>query len=157
MLPQAACYTRSRPVFGLGIWEYCSEAPTEGAAKGVRMLQLNRRSLDDIAVLDVAGHVDLSNCGRLHEAIIEELEAGNRKLLLNLKDLNFIDSSCLGVMLRGLELVHRHHGSMVLVGNQFVDRVLTLTGLTHLLVSYPDEIAAAQALRSEEKRHVGGA
>lgn len=98
----------------------------------------------------------MSNCFRLHEAIVEEVDCGVTKLVLNLADLNFIDSSCLGVLLRGLERVHREKGSMVLVSNQFVDRVLTLTGLTHLLVTYPDEATAIEALRAPTKRRASG-
>lgn len=120
------------------------------------MLQVERRSLDDVTVLDVSGHVDMSNCFRLHEAIVGEVDAGVTKLVLNLSDLNFIDSSCLGVLLRGLERVHREKGSMVLVSNQFVDRVLTLTGLTHLLVTYPDEATAIEALQAPPKRRASG-
>ena len=120
------------------------------------MLQIERRALEgEIIVLDVSGHVDMSNCFRLHESIIHEVEAGRTKLVLNLGSLNFIDSSCLGVLLRGLERVHREKGSMVLVSNQFVDRVLTLTGLTHLLVTYPDEETAVESLRSSPKKKAG--
>ena len=120
------------------------------------MLQIERRSLDaEVTVLDVSGHVDMSNCFRLHESIIHEVEGGKTRLVLNLSNLNFIDSSCLGVLLRGLERVHREKGSMVLVSNQFVDRVLTLTGLTHLLVTYPDEQTALEALRGMPQRKAG--
>lgn len=124
-----------------------------------RLLQIEQRSLnDDVSILDVSGHVDMSNCFRLHEAIIHEVDTGRTRLVLNLHSLNFIDSSCLGVLLRGLERVHREKGSMVLVSNQFVDRVLTLTGLTHLLVSYGDEDSAVEALRAAHgrKRATGG-
>jgi len=120
------------------------------------LLQIERRPLDDITVLDVSGHVDMSNCFRLHEAIVHEVDGGITKLLLNLSNLNFIDSSCLGVLLRGLERVHREKGSMVLVSNQFVDRVLTLTGLTHLLVTYADEPSALEALRTPPQRRASG-
>ncbi len=117
------------------------------------LLNVEPRTIDDdIAVLDVSGHVDMSNCFRLHESIIQEVEGGRKKLVLNLKGLNFIDSSCLGVLLRGLERIHREKGSMVIISNQFVDRVLTLTGLTHLLVSYPDEEAAVVALRGPDAK-----
>ena len=120
------------------------------------MLQIETRSLDpDLTVLDVSGHVDMSNCFRLHESIIHEVEDGKTSLILNLASLNFIDSSCLGVLLRGLERVHREKGQMVLVSNQFVDRVLTLTGLTHLLVTYPDEKTALEALRGGPQKKAG--
>lgn len=124
------------------------------ARKGGVLLQIERRSVDeDIVALDVSGHVDMSNCFRLHESIIHEVESGTRRLLLNVSELNFIDSSCLGVLLRGLERVHRERGAMVLVSNQFVDRVLTLTGLTHLLLTYQDEAAAIEALRAEPTKN----
>lgn len=121
------------------------------------MLEIQRRPLEDgITVLDVGGHVDMSNCFRLHEAIVHEVDSGITRLVLSLSGLNFIDSSCLGVLLRGLERVHREKGELVIVSNQFVDRVLTLTGLTHLLVSYPDEATALEALRAEPRKRASG-
>lgn len=113
------------------------------------MLQIERRTVDGVVVLDVHGHVDMGNCARLHEALVHEVDEGQRKLLLNLKSLSFIDSSCLGVLLRGLERVNKEEGTLLLVGNQFVDRVLTLTGLTHLLVTYASEEDALEVLQGE--------
>ncbi|RJQ53191.1 MAG: anti-sigma factor antagonist [Actinobacteria bacterium] len=113
------------------------------------MLQIKRRFLGDgVTVIQMEGNVDISNCFRVNDVINEVVEAGGRRLVLNLELVGFVDSSCLGALLRGLELVHQESGAMVLVGNAFVDKVLTLTGLTHLLVSYPDEDSAVQALKS---------
>ncbi len=115
------------------------------------MLELGRHAAgDDIVVLALSGHIDISNCFRLEDGLNEEIEAGRRGIVLDLEGLSFIDSSCLGILLRALERVHREHGVMVIVGNEFVDRVLTLTGLTHLLVSYPNEKAAIAAVRREQ-------
>ncbi len=114
------------------------------------MLDVNRRAANgDIVILEVSGHVDISNCFRLQEGLNREMDEGHRYLVLNLQKLSFIDSSCLGTLLRALERIHRENGVMLLVGNQFVDRVLELTGLQHLLVSYPDEKAALSAARRE--------
>lgn len=95
-------------------------------------MEIIKKSVEQIPVIEIHGQIDLGNCYRLHEAINDEVEDGNYFLIVNLHKISYIDSSCLGVLLGGLEKVKKKGGNLVIVGNPLVDRVLTLTGLTRI-------------------------
>lgn len=95
-------------------------------------MEIIKKAVDHATVIEIHGQIDLSNCHLLHNEIGDEVRKGNYRLIVNLKRINYIDSSCLGVLLGGLELVGKHGGGLAIVGNPLVDRVLTLTGLTRI-------------------------
>ena len=95
-------------------------------------MEIIKKAIEQIPVIEVHGQIDLSNCYRLHEAISDEVDEGNYFLIINLNKISYIDSSCLGVLLGGLEKAKKMGGALVVVGNPLVDRVLTLTGLTRI-------------------------
>lgn len=105
------------------------------------LLELEKSYVKNIPVVAAKGQVDMANCIELHESIVEEVNAGRPKIVLDLHSLNFIDSACLGMLLRSLDKTSEVGGTLVLVGNPFIDRVLTVTGLTHLfkLFHTPEE------------------
>ncbi|HZD59002.1 MAG TPA: STAS domain-containing protein [Anaerolineae bacterium] len=111
-------------------------------------MEIIKKAIEQIPVLEVHGQIDLSNCYLLHEAIIDEVEAGNYHLVINLHKISYIDSSCLGVLLGGLERVKKNGGGLAVVGNPLVDRVLTLTGLTRV---FPFHSTVNDALENIKK------
>lgn len=95
-------------------------------------MEIIKKSVDETPVIEVHGQIDLSNCYLLHDAISDEIESGHFYMVVNLNKISYIDSSCLGVLLGGLEKVKKRSGALAIVGNPLVDRVLTLTGLTRI-------------------------
>ena len=58
---------------------------------------LNARRLDDVVILDLSGRITMGEGTLvLRERIQKLLQAGNQKFLLNLADVDYIDSSGLG-------------------------------------------------------------
>lgn len=95
-------------------------------------MELSKKTIKETPVIEVQGQIDLSNCYRLHDAISDEITVGNYFIVVDLIKVSYIDSSCLGVLLGGLEKVKKRGGTLTVVGNPLVDRVLTLTGLTRI-------------------------
>lgn len=114
-------------------------------------LRIARRTADAISVLDVEGQLDLSNCHVLHEAVDKEVSAGQFRIILNLKLLSFIDSSCLGSILGSLGEVRKRGGDLAIVGNPLVERIITLTGLHHILSIYATIDGAIESLSEGER------
>ncbi|WP_461374128.1 STAS domain-containing protein [Candidatus Aquicultor sp.] len=127
----------------------------DGAAQegGQTYMEIIKKAVEGTPVIEVHGQIDLSNCYRLHEAINEEIERGNYFMVVNLHKISYIDSSCLGVLLGGLEKVKKKAGALAVVGNPLVDRVLTLTGLTRIFPFHStinDAIADLKKIKSKE-------
>ncbi len=113
-------------------------------------LRIERRTADAISVLDVEGQLDLSNCHVLHEAVDKEVSEGRFRIVLNLKLLSFIDSSCLGSILGSLDEVKKSGGDLAIVGNPLVERIITLTGLRHILSLHATVDGAIESLSEAE-------
>ena len=61
----------------------------------------------------VSGEIDLATCQRLREAIEPHL-APNQRVVLDLVDVHFMDSSCLGVFLKARTRLSEDGGSLIL-------------------------------------------
>lgn len=74
--------------------------------------------------------LDASNSGDLREIMLNLLEAGGQQLVIDLSQVNFIDSSGLGALLSGFKSANLRSGSLVLAGLQ--SRVQSMFELTRL-------------------------
>lgn len=92
-------------------------------------LELDTKIDGPIGQIHLQGQVDMSNCHRLGEAIDTMLDSGINRLAIDAKDLNFIDSSCLGLLVSALRKIRESDGHMVLVVNPYIERVITVSGL----------------------------
>lgn len=93
-------------------------------------LQLTARSEGDWTVLDVVGEVDLYTAPALRDRVASLIDGGVRKLVVDLEQVGFLDSSGLGVLIGALRRLKEHDGELALVCNEGSTlKVLTVTGL----------------------------
>ena len=94
--------------------------------------------------LRLAGELDMSTAGEL-TATIDRLAAdGERRMLLDLTDLTFCDSTGMAVFVRGDNRAAAVGGWLRLTGaTGRVDRVLRVTGLAEVLRYQPDSVDPA--------------
>jgi anti-sigma B factor antagonist len=102
-------------------------------------VQVSTEHSDGIPIIRVEGQIDMNNYVELHELILTEIKEGHPNIILNLRKLNFMDSATLGMLLRSLDKAKQQGGLLVIVTNPFVDRVLAVTGLTHLFELFSSE------------------
>ena len=102
--------------------------------------------LDNYPVLRLTGELDLRNVPEVRQAIRGLIDEGFVRFLINLTDLEFIDSSGLGVLVGGLARVREKQGEIKLVcANRRILRVFEMTRLTQLFDIYESEEDAVQA------------
>ena len=64
-------------------------------------MKATTRQIDTVIVVDISGRITLGEgCAQLRELIQAELARGNQRLLLNLVDFTYIDSSGTGELVR---------------------------------------------------------
>jgi anti-sigma B factor antagonist len=98
-----------------------------------------------LAVLAVAGDVDLHTSPRLRDAAAELVETGRHHLVLDLSGVEFFDSSGMSVLVGVWRVAQARGGSLKLAAvPDRLQRMLTLTGLAAYLPVHPS-IAAALA------------
>lgn len=111
------------------------------------MFSVATESAGGVGVVVLAGEVDIYTAPRFKEAMLELLDAGVGKLVVDLSAVTFIDSTALGVLIGGLRRVHDAGGVMALVvATPAVQRVLTITGLDRVFSVHDTRDAALAAL-----------
>lgn len=107
----------------------------------------SERQSEALGVVVLSGEVDIYTAPRFKEAMIELLDTGVEKLVVDLTGVTFIDSTALGVLIGGLRRVHDIGGSMSLVVTTSpVERVLSITGLDRVFAVQRTREAAVEAL-----------
>jgi anti-sigma B factor antagonist len=107
----------------------------------------SERHGDGLGVIVLVGEVDIYTAPRFKECMLELLDEGVEKLLVDLSGVTFIDSTALGVLIGGLRRVHDAEGAMALVvATSAVERVLTITGLDRVFKICASRAAAVEAL-----------
>lgn len=110
-------------------------------------VKLTSRQVGDVTVLDAAGRVTLGEgASAFRDAIRNFVAKGDKKLLLNLADVSYIDSSGIGEMVSGFTTVTNGGGQLKLVGlSKRVKDLLQITKLYTVFEAFDDE---AEAVRS---------
>lgn len=90
---------------------------------------------DSHAVVDVAGELDVYTAPKLREKLIELVSEGTYDVVVNLEDVEFLDSTALGVLVGALKRVKAHDGSLSLVCTQ--DKILKIFKITGLTKVFP--------------------
>jgi anti-sigma B factor antagonist len=109
--------------------------------------KLNTRQVGDVTVIDVSGRITL---GEGSSVIRDEVRAltdkGHKKVLLNLGDVTYIDSSGIGELVSGYTTMTNASGSLKLLNlTKRVKDLLQITKLYTVFDVYEDE---AHAVRS---------
>ena len=99
--------------------------------------------------LSLSGELDLSTVEQLEREVATKVDGRGGLVVLDLRELGFLDSAGLRIMLRLQERVTGHGGRLVLVrGPRRVHRVFELTGAEEelLIVADPSEVGDTQDL-----------
>jgi len=100
-------------------------------------LVLGSRNENGWAVLEVQGEVDLYTSPQLREAIVRLTEEEENRIVVDLYNVSFMDSSGLGVLVAGLKRARERGGELALVfGEGSVQKVFGITGLDKIFPTY---------------------
>jgi anti-sigma B factor antagonist len=110
-------------------------------------MTLKARRIDDIVILDLGGRITIGEGTLiLRNEIQKLLDAGNSKFLLNLADVDYIDSSGLGELVTSFTTVRNKNGQLKLLN--LTRRVRDLLQITKLLTVFDTFDNETEALKS---------
>lgn len=85
---------------------------------------------DDVSVVKVGGEVDVYTAAQLRSVLDAEVESGRIRLVLDLEEVTFLDSTGLGVLVGRLKAVRNQSGWLRIVcSSDRILRVFRITGL----------------------------
>lgn len=101
-----------------------------------------------IAVLVVGGEVDYEVSPQLKARLMRAIKAGTRRLVLDLTDVSFIDSTAIGVIAGAVERLDDMGGGSVAVvsTHEKVMQIFEITGLDNVLTVHSTREDALAAL-----------
>ena len=103
------------------------------------------------SVIVVSGEIDVHTAPELKERLSTLVEHGTYRLILDMEDVEFLDSTGLGALISGLKRVRAHDGSIDIVcTHSRILRIFDITRLDHVFDIY-DTVDDAQAARSAER------
>ena len=137
-LATAACEVLDR--LGLGMQ---NRAPVK--------MQTTTRHIDDIAVLEISGRITLGEGNVMLREIVRELiDKGNKKIVLNLGEVQYVDSSGVGELVKTHTTVRNQGGQLRLANlTKRVNDLLQMTRLSAVFDIEPDEATAVASLRGD--------
>ena len=110
-------------------------------------LRMNKRQVDSVTVIDMSGKIILGEeTAQLRETVKKILSKGNDRILLNLSDVSYIDSSGLGQLVSCFATTSGKGGQMKLLNlTNKVKEVLQITKLSTVFDIFEDESKAIQS------------
>jgi anti-sigma B factor antagonist len=110
-------------------------------------VKLNSRQVGDVTVIDMSGRITLGEGSSALRDVLRELTAkGDKKILLNLGDVSYIDSSGIGELVSGFTTVANKGGTLKLLN--LTKRVKDLLQITKLYTVFDVHEDEAHAVRS---------
>ncbi len=111
-------------------------------------MQVDIKELEnDIVLLSIEGDIDLYTASDLKDNIFEQLDFGKTKIIIDLENVTYIDSSGIGTLITSLSKIKKLNGQMCIINvYDSVKKVFELTKLTTFFRIYPDEAEAVRIL-----------
>jgi len=110
-------------------------------------VKLTTRQVGDVSVVDVAGRITLGEgSSSLRDTIRELLTKGNKKVLLNLGEVSYIDSSGIGELVSAFTSVTNGGGQLKLLNlTKKVTDLLQITKLYTVFEIFDNEATAVRS------------
>ncbi len=110
-------------------------------------MKVSARQVDGVTVMDLSGRITLGEGSVvLRDAVRDLLSKGNKKLLVNLADVNYIDSSGIGELVSAFTTVRNQQGELKLLNlTKKVHDLLQITKLYTVFDVKDDEAAAIKS------------
>ncbi len=110
-------------------------------------VKLTTRQVGDVTVVDAVGRITLGEGASTFRDTVRDLASnGHKKLLLNLAEVSYIDSSGIGEMVSGFTTVTNQGGQVKLLNlTKRVKDLLQITKLYTVFEVFDDEAAAVRS------------
>jgi anti-sigma B factor antagonist len=115
-------------------------------------LDIQSHEKEGITILDLKGRLVVGDASLLREKVNEEVAGGHNHIVLNLKDVDYIDSTGLGTMVICFTSLQKGGGGMKLVHlNRRNIELLLLTKLSTVFQIFGDEQEAVNSFFPERE------
>ena len=113
-------------------------------------LKLTTREVNGVIIIDLSGRLTMGEaCAAIRDEIRDELSQGQRKIVLNLADVSYIDSAGLGELTAAYTTTKNRGGQLKLLNlTKRVQDLMQITKLYTIFDVYDDERKAITSFAS---------
>jgi len=109
-------------------------------------ISLNKEDKNDITIIHIGGYLDAHTATKFEATFQELSKLGRHKLVLNFKELEYISSAGLGVIMGNIEEIRSHDGDIKLSDmSEKIFRVFDLVGFPSLYDIFDSQEEAESA------------
>lgn len=102
---------------------------------------------DGVVLLKLNGEVDVYTAPKLKSRLVDLVDQGKFKIIVDLEEVDFMDSSGLGVLVGGLKRVRSHDGAIALICTQEnILKIFRITGLVKVFPIFENRDQAVQSI-----------
>ena len=118
----------------------------------MRNLIMTKRSIDGVTILDLSGDIQMGQGNDyLHRTLHSLIDEGTTKVLVNLANISYIDSSGLGELVSGFTTMEKAGGELKLLNlTQRVSELMMITKLLTVFDTFDDERMAIASFKPDE-------
>jgi len=110
-------------------------------------LTIKERAAAGVTILDLSGKITIgAGSVQLRDAVRKLIEGGNKKILLNLGDVSYVDSSGIGELVSSFTTTSNAGGHLKLLN--LTKKIQDLLAITKLLTVFETFTAEDEALKS---------
>jgi anti-anti-sigma factor len=107
---------------------------------GALLMEIELKDIGEHKVISVSGEVDLYNVSELKKALFSVTDGSYSSVVVDLKDVNYMDSSGIGALVAGQKKMRAHNGKFALINiHDDVLNILKLATLDRFFTIYEDE------------------
>ena len=98
-------------------------------------------------VLAVRGEIDLFTAPELKQVLAESIEAGRIRIIVDLTETTFLDSTALGVLIGAVKRLRSRDGALAIVNiDDNIAKTFEITGLDQIFTILPSRDEAVEAV-----------
>ncbi len=102
---------------------------------------------DERHVLAVRGEIDLFTAPELKQVLAEAIEGGRIRIIVDLTDTTFLDSTALGVLIGAVKRLRSRDGALAIVNvDDNISKTFEITGLDQIFTIVPTRAEAVDAV-----------
>jgi anti-sigma B factor antagonist len=102
-------------------------------------------------VVAVSGEIDLFTAPELKAALVDGIEAGRTRVVVDLTETTFLDSTALGVLIGAVKRLRSREGVLTIVNTDAnIAKTFEITGLDQIFTIRPTRDEAVEALDADE-------
>ena len=105
---------------------------------------------DGVSIVNIKGRIDASNSGQIHERIMDEIEQGNHKIVVNFSEVSYISSAGLRILVYASKALAKNKGLFSICSvNSNIEKIFQISGLSSLFDICEDLDASLKFVKGE--------